>query len=130
MAPLPSANASAAVPAMKAEILGQATLTNGEAFSSENLTAGTELHNNALAKADKLEVLHKNDVPGLKSVASIAVALPTTDPKPVAKKMDTIVIRHWHDPLDKRNTAARPKRKLSNTSTNRFSTVTAQTPKS
>jgi hypothetical protein len=131
MAPLPSANASAPVTAMKAEILGQATLTDGEAFSSENLTAGTELHNNALAKADKLEVLHKNKIgPDIKSIAAIAVALPTTEPKPISKKMDWVVTRHWHDPFDKRSTAARPKRKLSNTSTNRLSTATAQTPKS
>jgi hypothetical protein len=131
MAPLASANASAGVPVTKPEVALQATLTEGEVLSWENLTAGTELHNNALGKADKLEVLHKNDVtPEVKSIASIAIALPTTEPKPLSKNMDRIIIRHWHDPYDKQSTAARPKRKLSNTSTNRLSTVTAQTPKS
>jgi hypothetical protein len=62
MAPLASANASAGVPVTKPEVAPPATLTDGEVLSWENLTAGTELHNNALAKADKLEVLHKNDV--------------------------------------------------------------------
>jgi hypothetical protein len=131
MAPLASANASAGVPVTKAEVLPQAMLTDGEALSSENLPAGTELRNDALAKADKLEVFHKNDVaPEVKSIGFIAIALPTTDPKPPSKKMDWIVTRHWHDPFDKQSTAARPKRKLSNTSPNRLSTVNAQTPKS
>jgi hypothetical protein len=131
MAPLASANASAGVPVTKPEVAPPATLTDGEVLSWENLTAGTELHNNALAKADKLEVFHKDDIgPEVKSIASLAIALPTTEPKSVSKKMDTIVIRHWHDPFDKQSTAARPKRKSSNTSTNRLSTVTAQRPKS
>jgi hypothetical protein len=130
-APLASANASAAVPVTKAAVAPQASLTDGLAVSSENLTAGTELHNNALPKADKLEVLHLNDVaPEVKPIASVAIALPTTEPKPVSKKMDWVVTRHWHDPFDKQSTAARPKRKSSNTSTNRLSTATAQTPKS
>jgi hypothetical protein len=123
-APLASANASAAVPVTKAAVAPQATLADGLAVSSENLTAGTELPKDALAKADKLEVLHLNDVaPEVKSIASIAI-----EPKPISKKMDRILIRHWHDPFDKQSTAARPKRKLSNTNTSR--TVTAQTPKS
>jgi hypothetical protein len=131
MAPLASANASAGVVVTKAEVLRQATLPDGEALSSETMTAATELHNDALAKADKLEVLHTNDVdPEVKSIASVAIAFPTTEPKPVSKKMDRIIIRHWHDPYDKQSTAARPKRKLSNTSTNRLSTARAQTPKS
>jgi hypothetical protein len=101
MAPLASANASAGVVVTKAEVLRQATLPDGEALSSETMTAATELHNDALAKADKLEVLHTNDVdPEVKSIASIAIALPTTEPKPVSKKMDRIIIRHWHDPYD------------------------------
>jgi hypothetical protein len=131
MAPLASANASAGVPVTKAAVAPQATLADGLAVSSENLTAGTELPKDALAKADKLEVLHLNDVaPEVKSIASIAIALPTMEPKAVSKKMDRIIIRHWHDPYDKQSTAARPKRKLSNTNTSRSSAGTAQTPKS
>jgi Flp pilus assembly protein CpaB len=131
MAPVASASASVGGAVTKAEVLRQATLPDGEALSSETLTAATELHNDALAKADKLEVLHTNDVaPEVKSIASIAIALPTTEPKPVSKKMDRIIIRHWHDPYDKQSTAARPKRKLSNTNTSRSSAGTLQTPKS
>jgi hypothetical protein len=130
MAPFASANASAGVPVTKAEVL-KVTLTDSVALSSEQPQAEPELHNDALGKADKLELLHKKDVtPEVKSISSIAIALPTTEPKSVSKKMNTIVIRHWHDPFDKRSTAARPKHNLSNTSTSRLSTVAPQSPKS
>jgi hypothetical protein len=130
MAPLARADASGSVPVTKAEVVRRATPAD-DALSSENLRAGTELLKDALSKADKLEVSYTSDAaPEVKSIASTAIALPTTDPKPLSKKMDWIVTRHWHDPLDKQSTAARPKRKLSNTSTNRLSTVRLQTPKS
>jgi hypothetical protein len=131
MAPLARAGASGNVPVTKAEVVRQATPADDVTLSSENLRAGTELLKDALSKADKLEVSYTSDAaPEVKSIASTAIALPTTDPKPLSKKMDWIVTRHWHDPLDKQSTAARPKRKLSNTSTNRLSTVRPQTPKS
>jgi hypothetical protein len=44
------ADASGSMPVTKAEVLGQAILTDGVAFSSENPVARAELH----SKADKL----------------------------------------------------------------------------
>jgi Flp pilus assembly protein CpaB len=113
MVPLAPAEASAGVPATRAEVVRQATPAD-VTVSSENLRAGIELLKDALSKADKLEVSYTSDAaPEVKSIASTAIALPTMDPKPLSKKMDWVVTRHWHDPFDKQSTAARPKRKLS-----------------
>jgi hypothetical protein len=113
------------------------------ALSSENVTAGTnfqtdtftKLQTDTVTKADKLEVSYTNEAaPEVKSVKSVAIELPTSDPKQVSRKVERIASRHWHDPFDKRSVqnAAKPpaKRKLSNSSTSHSRIVTARAPKS
>jgi Flp pilus assembly protein CpaB len=113
------------------------------ALSSENVTAGTnfqtdtftKLQTDTVTKADKLEVSYTNEAaPEVKSVKSVAIELPTSDPKQVSRKVERIVSRHWHDPFDKRSVqnATKPpaKRKLSNSSTSHSRIVTARAPKS
>jgi hypothetical protein len=113
------------------------------ALSSENVTAGTnfqtdtftKLQIDTVTKADKLEVSYTNEAaPQVKSVKSVAIELPTSDPKQVSRKVESIVSRHWHDPFDKRSVqnASKPpaKRKLSNSSTSHSRIVTAREPKS
>ncbi len=96
------------------------------------VTPGPKLQNGPLTKADKLEVSYTNEAaPEVKSVKSISIVLPTTEPKRLSKKIERIASRHWHDPLSV-PAAAQPatRRKASNTSTNRSPIVTAHAPKS
>ena len=135
MSPYASADVSRGVTSAKAEVSLETTVTESVALSSENVTAGTKLQNDPWTKADKLEVSYTNEAaPVVKSIKPVAIASPTTKPKQLAKKMDRIVSRHWHDPFDKRSVpaAAQPpaKRKVSNQSTNGSPLVTARAPKS
>jgi len=135
MAPYASADVSQGVTSAKAEVSQENTLTDSVALSSENATAGTNAQSDTLTKADKLQVTYMNEAaPEVKSVKSIAIGLPTAEPKQPSEKMETIVNRHWHDPFDKRGvkaTARLPaKRKASNASTNRSRMVTSHAPKS
>jgi hypothetical protein len=135
ISPYASADVSRGVPLAKAEVARETSLTDTVTLSSENVTAGTKLQNDPWTKADKLEVSYTNDsAPEVKSVKSVAIVSPTTEPKQLSKKMERIVSRHWHDPFDKRSVpaAAQPpaKRKVSNQSTNGSPLVTARAPKS
>ena len=134
MSPYASADVSRGVPSAIAEVSRETSPPDTVALSSENVTVGTNLQNDPLTKADKLEVSYTNEAaPEVKSVKSVAIVSPTTEPK-LSKKMERIVSRHWHDAFDKRSVpaAAQPpaKRKVSNTSTNRSHMVTARAPKS
>jgi hypothetical protein len=131
MSPYASADVSRGLPFSKAEVSQEGPLTDDTvALSSDNVTAGPKLQNGPLTKADKLEVSYTNEAaPEVKSVKSISIVLPTTDPKRLSKKMERITSRHWHDPLSV-SAAAQPltKRKVSNTGANRSSS--AHAPKS
>jgi Flp pilus assembly protein CpaB len=134
LSPYASADVSRGVPSAIAEVSRETSPPDTVALSSENVTVGTNLRNDPLTKADKLEVSYTNEAaPEVKSVKSVAIVFPTTEPK-LSKKMERIVSRHWHDPLDKRSgpAAVQPpaKRKVSNRSTNRLHMVTARAPKS
>ena len=85
------------------------------ARSSENVTMGTVFRNE---KADKLEVPTNEAALEVKPVKPIPLVLPTEEPKQLPKTAERILIRHWHDPLDKGSAAAQPtaKGKLSKTS--------------
>jgi hypothetical protein len=135
MTPYASADVSQGVDSAKAELSQETTLTDSVAISSENATAGMNAQSDTLTKADKLQVTYTNEAtPEVESVKSVAIGLSTTEPKQPSEKMEAIVIRHWHDPFDKRGapTAARlpAKRKASNASTNRSRMVTSPAPKS
>jgi hypothetical protein len=130
-------------PYASAEVARETIQIGTVALSSENVTAGTnfqtdtftKLQTYTVTKADKLEASYTNEAaPEVKSVKSVAIELPTSDPKQVSRKVERIVSRHWHDPFDKRSvqTAAKPpaKRKLSNSSTSHSRIVTARAPKS
>lgn len=133
ISPYASADLSQRVPFAKAEVSRETSSTDTGVLSSENVTAGTKLQNERWTKADELEVSHTNEaLPELKSVKSVVIGSPTTEPKQVSKKkMERIVSRHWHDPFDKGSVpaAARApaKRKASNTSTSPSPTVAART---
>jgi hypothetical protein len=139
MSPYASGDVSRAEPFANAEVSREISLSNNDTgtvvLSSENVTAETKLQDDTLAKADKLEVSYTNEAaPEIRPVKSVAIGLPTTEPKQISKKRGRMVSRHWHDPFDKRHVpaAAQPptKRKVSNTSTNRSPMVTARAPKS
>jgi hypothetical protein len=130
-------------PYASAEVARETIQIGTVALSSENVTAGTnfqtdtftKLQTYTVTKADKLEASYTNEAaPEVKSVKSVAIELPTSDPKQVSRKVERIVSRHWHDPFDKRSvqTAAKPpaKRKLSNSSTSHSRIVTTRAPKS
>jgi hypothetical protein len=121
MSPYASADVSR-VPFSKVEVSQESRLTDDTvALSSDNVTSGTKLQNGPSTKADKLEVSYTNETGAeVKSVKSIAVVLPTTEPKQLSEKIERIASRHWHDPLSV-SVAARPstKRKVSDTITNR-----------
>jgi len=133
MSPYASADVSRGLPFSKAEVSQESPLTDDTvALSSDNVTPGPKLQNGPLTKADKLEVSYTNEAaPEVKSVKSISIVLPTTEPKRLSKKIERIASRHWHDPLSV-PAAAQPatRRKASNTSTNRSPIVTAHAPKS
>ena len=103
-----------AVPSTKAEVMREAALTDAVAILSENLMARAKLQNSPSTNIDQLEV-SKEAAPEIKPVGSIAIGLPTAEPKQLAKTTERIFTRHWHDPLDKRGAAAQPlpKTKLS-----------------
>src|SRR5258706_1570819 len=77
-------------------------------LSSENVTAETKIQNDPSTKADKLEASNTNEPgPEVKSVKSVSIVSPTTEPTQLSnKKMERIVRRHWHDPYDKRRVPA------------------------
>jgi hypothetical protein len=130
-----NADVSQGATSAKAEISRETALTDGATLSTEDVEAGTNVQSDTLAKADKLQVTYMNEAaPEVKSVKSIAIELPTTEPKQSPVKVETVVIRHWHDPFDKRGppTAARlpAKRKASFASTNRSPRVASPAPKS
>jgi hypothetical protein len=135
MTPFASADVSQGVTSAKAEVSPETTHTDSPALSSENMTTGTNVQSDTLTKADKLQVTYMNEAaPEVKSVKSIAIGLPTTEPKQPSEKMERIVNRHWHDPFDKRGALAAArlpaKRKFSNASTNHSRMVTSPAPKS
>jgi len=135
IAPYASADVSQGVTSEKAEVSREATLTDSVALSSENETEGMNVPSDTLTKADKLQVTYPNEAaPEVKPTKSVAIGLPTTEPKQPSEKMERIVNRHWHDPFDKRGApvAARlsAKRKFSNASTSRSRMVTSPAPKS
>jgi hypothetical protein len=127
MSPYASADVSR-VPFSKVEVSRESPLADDTvAISSDNVTAGTKLQNGPSTKADKLEVLFMNETAAeVKSVTSIAIVLPTTEPKQLSKKIERIASRHWHDPFAQPAT----KRKASDTITNRTRIVSAHAPKS
>ena len=124
ISPYASAGVSRGVPFAKAEVSREISVTDTVALSSENETAGTKIHNDPSTKADKLEVSYTNEAgPEVKSVKSVSIVLPTTEPTQLSKKkMERIVSRHWHDPSDKRSAPAaaqpRAKRKASHSALN------------
>jgi Flp pilus assembly protein CpaB len=133
ISPFVSADVSRSVPFAKAEVSRETSSTDTVVLSSENVTAGTKLQNDRWTKADELDVSYTNEAPPeLKSVKSVVIGSPTTEPKQVSnKKMERMVSRHWHDPFDEGSVpaAARApaKRKASNTSTSPSPKVTART---
>ena len=109
-----STDLAKALPPTKAEVMREAALTDAVAILSENLMARAKLQNSPSTNIDKLEV-SKEAAPEIKPVGSIAIGLPTAEPKQLSKTTERIFTRHWHDPLDKRGAAAQSpsKRKLS-----------------
>jgi hypothetical protein len=121
MSPYASADVSR-VSFSKAEVSQEGPLADDTvALSPDSATAGPKLQNGPLTKADKLEVSYTNETAAeVRSVKSIAIVLPPTEPKLLSKEIVRIASRHWHDPLSV-SVAARPsiKRKISDTVTNR-----------
>src|SRR5665647_1271692 len=112
ISPYVSADVSPVAPFAKAEVSLEVSSTNTVALSSVIATAGTMINDPPL-KADQLEVSYTNEAsPEVKSVKSVSIVLPKTEPAQVSKKRETIVSRHWHDPSDKRSVPS--KRKASN----------------
>ena len=106
MAPYASADVSQGVTAANAGVSQETTLTDSVALSLEDVTAAN-VQSDTLTKADKLQVTYTNEVtPEVKSVETVAIGLPSAEPKQISEKMDRIVNRHWHDPFDKRGVAA------------------------
>ena len=105
MSPSTGADVRRAMPLPKSEVSRVTTLTNSMARSSENVTMGTVFRNE---KADKVEVPTDEAALQVKPVKPIPLVLPTEEPKQLPKRTGRIVIRHWHDPLDKRRAAAQP----------------------
>jgi hypothetical protein len=100
MTPYARADVSQGVTSAKAEVSLETTPTDSVALSSENMTTGTNVQSDTLTKADKLQVTYINEAaPEVKSVRSIEIGLPTTEPKQPSEKMESIVNRHWHDPF-------------------------------
>ena len=114
MSPYATAVFSRGVPFPKAEVSRGTSVTDAVTLSSENVTAETKLRNDRWIEADKLEVSYTNEAaPEIKSVKSVAIVSPTvaivspaTEPEQLPRKLQRIVNRHWHDPLDKRSAAA------------------------
>jgi hypothetical protein len=100
-----STDVAKAVPSTNAAVLREAALSDAMGILSENLMARAKLKNSPFTINDKLEV---EAAPELKPVKSVAIVLPTGEPKQLSKTTERMVIRHWHDPLDKRTAAAQP----------------------
>jgi hypothetical protein len=99
MSPYASADVRQGVASANSKVSSDRSSPDAVAFSLKDATAAT-------TKGDKLEVSYTYEVAlEDKSVKSVAIALPATEPKEVSKKMDRIVSRHWHDPFDKRMVA-------------------------
>jgi hypothetical protein len=96
-----------ALPSAKAEVMRQSALTDAVTILSENLMARAKLQNSLSTKIDQLEV-SKEAAPEIKPVRSVAIGLPTAEPKQLSKG---IINRHWHDPLDKPKAVALPSAK-------------------
>jgi hypothetical protein len=105
MSPSTGADVRRAIALPKSEVSRETTLTNSMARSSENVTMGTVFRNE---KADKREVPTDEAALEVKPVKPIPLVLPTEEPKQLPKTTERILIRHWHDPLDKRSAAAQP----------------------
>ena len=133
MSPYASADVSRGLPLSRVEVSQESPLIDDAVqLSSENMTTGINLQNEPSTKADKLEVSHTDEIaPEVKSVKSIAIVLPTTEPKPLSKKIERMASRHWHDPFSVPAAAHPPtKRKASNRSTDRPRVAGAPAPKS
>jgi hypothetical protein len=135
LTPYANADFSHGVISAKDDVSRENALADGAARSSENGETGTNVQSDTLAKADKLQVTYVNEAaPEVKSVKSEAIGLPTTEPKQPPEKIESTVIRHWHDPLDKRGALAAVrlpvKRGVSNAGANRSRGVTSPAPKS
>jgi hypothetical protein len=113
ISPYVSADVSPVVPFTMAEVSQEVSSTDTVALSSVKATAGTMIQNDPPIKADKLEVSYTNEAsPEVKSVKSVSIVLPKTEPTQVSRKRKRIVSRHWHDPSDKRSVSSQ--RKASN----------------
>ena len=126
ISPYPSAPVSPAAPFAKAEVSREISLPDTVALSSENVTAETKSQNDLSTKTDKIEVSYTNEAaPEVKSIKAVSIVSPTTEPTQLSKKkMERIVIRHWHDPFDKRSVpAAQPPSKRKASNPNRSPTV-------
>ena len=100
MSPYASADVSRGLPFAKAEFSQETSSTDTVPLSSKIATAGTKLRNGPSTKADKLDVSYRDEIaPEVELVKSIAIVLPTTEPKRLSKKIERIASRHWHDPL-------------------------------
>jgi hypothetical protein len=128
MSPYASAEVSRGVPFAKTEVSEGTLQPSTVVLSSENVTAETKLQNDPTStKADKLEILYPTEAaPEVKLVKSVAIRLPTTELKQPSEKMERVVSRHWHDPLDKRNVPAAAQRHAKR----KLSIVIARAPKS
>jgi hypothetical protein len=129
MSPYASADVSRALPFSRAaEVSQESPLADDTvALSSDNVTAGTKFQSGPSTKADKLEVSYMNETAAeVKSVKSVAIMVPVTEPKQLSKKIEKIASRHWHDPFAQPST----KRKASDAVTNRTRVVSAHAPKS
>jgi hypothetical protein len=94
LTPYANADVSQGVISAKDDVSPQTGLTDSAALSTEDVTPATNVRNDTLAKADKLQVTYMNEAaPEVKSVKSIAIGLPTTEPKQSPEKMETVVIR-------------------------------------
>jgi hypothetical protein len=126
ISPHASADVSRGVPFAKAEASREIFLSDTVPLSSENVTAETKGLNDRSTKADKIEVSYTNEAaPEVKSIKAVSIVSPTTEPTQLSKKkMERIVIRHWHDPFDKRSVpAAQPPSKRKASNLNRSPTV-------
>jgi hypothetical protein len=73
----------------------------------------TFLRQDALVKADKLEVSYVEDVPHKKLLKSITIVLPAETTTKPAEKAVKIISRHWHAGYDKMTVRPRDRRDVS-----------------
>jgi hypothetical protein len=93
----------------------------GDAASSPDGTIATNIQDDTSTKADRLDASNTGEAfSEIKSVKSVLIAPIETEPKSkTPEKMERIVSRHWHDPLDYRSVpvAVRPSAKRKSAST-------------